>query len=72
MIVTSPVGVWITFGVGTPAVAVQFPVMVGNGDRLGAGAVVSLTVTVKLVLPPSGLLVQVTTVSPTAKNDPDG
>jgi hypothetical protein len=72
MIVTGPVGVWITVGVGMPAVAVQSPVMVGSVARLGTGSVTSFTVTVKLVLAPSGLLVQVTRVSPPGKKEPDG
>jgi hypothetical protein len=57
---------------GTPAFAVQSFVIVGSDARSGTGAVVSFTVTVKLVLPPSGLLVQVTSVSPPGKREPDG
>ena len=48
--------------VGTPATAVQSLLIAGSDARSGTGAVVSFTVTVKLVLPPSGLLVQVTIV----------
>jgi hypothetical protein len=70
MTVWGPLGVLITIGI--PAFAVQSPVIVGSEDRLGVGAVVSFTVTVKLVLAPSGSLLHVTRVSPTSKNDPDG
>jgi hypothetical protein len=57
--------------VGTPAVTEQVWLRVGSVARVGTGAVTSFTVTVKLVLVPSGLLVQVTGVSPTAKKEPD-
>jgi hypothetical protein len=46
--------------------------MVGSEVRSGTGAVTSFTVTVKLVLAPSGLLVQVTSVAPPGKKEPDG
>ena len=55
-----------------PAVAVHSPVTVGRFVTSGTGPVTSFTVTVKLVVAPSGLLVQVTTVSPTGNNDPEG
>jgi hypothetical protein len=58
--------------VGTPAVTEHVWVRVGNVVRVGTGAVTSFTVTVKLVLVPSGLLVQVTTVWPPGKKEPDG
>ena len=64
-----PVGVIIV--VGTPAVTEHVSVRCGSNARLGTGAVTSFTVTVKLVLVPSGLLVQVTTVSPAGKKEPD-
>jgi hypothetical protein len=57
--------------VGTPAVTEHVWLRFGNGP-VGTGAVTSFTVTVKLVLVPSGLLVQVTSVSPPGKNEPDG
>src|ERR1051325_8368835 len=47
--------------VGTPAEAEHSPVLVGNVARSGTGAVTSCTVTLKLVVAPSGLLVHVTT-----------
>jgi hypothetical protein len=58
--------------VGTPAVTEHVCERVGNEFTVGTGAVTSFTVTVKLVLVPSGLLVQVTRVSPPGKKEPDG
>src|SRR5215213_4612465 len=57
--------------VGTPAVAEHSPVIVGSDGRSGAGAVMSFTDTLKLTVAPSGLLLQVTVVSPMGKNEPD-
>ena len=56
---------------GFVSVTAQALVIVGRGSWLGTGAVASFTVTVNDVLAPSGLLVQVTSVSPTGKNEPD-
>ena len=46
-------------------------VIVGSGSTVGTGGVVSFTVTVNEVVAPSGLLVQVTSVLPTGKSEPD-